>query len=462
MAAALALASTGDLDGGLAGLQALAKSDDADLQARVGREIARLEGLRSWRDAWLKDLQSSNKNLRVLVEGKMAAFKIEKIDGGDVIFTKARKGVDRVALKDLSPSLLLENLGKGLRDLEPTWLQGYLPGLAQAEWDPAALEGVEAQTLEEMGQYPWMLHLGSLLGEIQALAKVGYPEGREALVATLDRVGAVNKAQATIPALQGMGSDLKSYAADLATKAYEQAGLPDLLKGAATDLGEGRWKFVYEFDKPEELMDFVSDPTLFDNCMPAPDKPFSPDASGFVHNESALAWAGRVGVLHHVPLTGAMTARYEWKLSRIGETFDIQGGNLIFGLAADPEGLSFIGQAFLHSVWCYQKGQLANNSNGPIPMYENRLYKCVVDRDAEGTVTGSVDGKETGKVSIPKVDLGPFFLAANLNIRGRIERLELEGTVDMLGLEFLRKQRAYEHLVSLGLEGLPPKREARD
>jgi hypothetical protein len=151
-----------------------------------------------------------------------------------------------------------------------------------------------------------------------------------------------------------------------------------------------------------------------------------------------------------------MVARYEWSAEAIGDTFDIQGGNLIFGLCAAPKELSFVGLAFLHAVWCYSKGQLVNNSNGPVPIYQKRLYKCEVARDAAGTVTGTVDGKVVGSLSLPAVESGPFFLAANLNIRGRLERLELEGKVQVDRLEFLRRQRAWEYLNNLNLAGAPP------
>ena len=306
--------------------------------------------------------------------------------------------------------------------------------------------------MKELQQYGWMLKLGTVSQEITALAQAGYPEGEAEQLAMIARLGAVNEARQTIPALEDMHDDLRAYAQELAKRAYAQVGLDKLLNGVATDLGEGRWKIVYEFDKVEEAKDFANVPDLFEYCMPAAIKTADAANSGWVHNESALAWAGRVGMLHHVPMVGAMSAKYDWQASRIGETFDIQGGNLVFGMAANPGDLSFVGQAFIHSIWCYQKGQLINASNGPVPMYEKRTYKCVLNRDAEGEVSGSVNGKETGKASAPKADTGPFFLAANLNIRGRLERLELEGTPAPGGLEGLRKTRAHEHLVPLGLE----------
>ncbi|MEZ6019952.1 MAG: hypothetical protein R3F17_07585 [Planctomycetota bacterium] len=47
-----------------------------------------------------------------------------------------------------------------------------------------------------------------------------------------------------------------------------------------------------------------------------------------------------MGILHHVPFE-EMTIRYDWQASRIGDTFDLQGGSLLFGMAAEPKELNF-------------------------------------------------------------------------------------------------------------------------
>jgi hypothetical protein len=458
LARALHSASLGDVQDAIAQLDAAMAGADASLSGRLSLEKQRMLDFSKAREQWVAELNRKGKKIRVPVEGKMIAFKIASIADGKIVFGKTRKGVKDWAMAELSPGIMLTNLGKNIKTVEPAWLAGYLPSLAQEEFNASKLKGVDAIDLKQMGQYKWMLKLGTLTTEIVALSKAGYPEGEEELFVLLKRVGDVNTAQSSVPPLDGIGTDLRAYAGDLGKRAFEAADLTKLLRGKVTDLGNGRWKFVYEFDSAEEATDFVNDGTLFEYCLPNPLQETTENKSGWIHNEGGIAWAGRVGLYHQVSLQGEMVARYEWSAEAIGNTFDIQGGNLIFGLCAAPKELNFIGLAFVHTVWCYSRGQLTSNSNGPVPIYQKRIYKCELARDAAGTVTGKVNGKVIGSLSLPKVEEGPFFLAANLNIRGRLERLELEGMVQMDRLDFLRKQRAWEYLNDLGLAGDPPTR----
>ncbi|MEZ5975804.1 MAG: hypothetical protein R3E96_13480 [Planctomycetota bacterium] len=459
LAKAIGVAAAGDFEQAVVMLAAAKEGASGELLERLTREQERAQTAVDYRLAWLKELQAGKKNLRIPVEDAMAAFKIDRIENGEVIFTKKRKSVDRIALKDLTPAILIENLGKAKDSIEPVILRLYLPALAGQEWSADGVEGLGATDAAELKQYAWMGKLGSAVADIEVLAAAGYPEDKAAKTELLQRMGRVNAVAKDVPVLNGIESDIKSYARDMADQVFAQASLNELVRGACTDLGEGRYKIVYEFDNPAELSDFGSVPDLFEFCMSNPDKAPAAETSGFLHNEGALAWAGRVGILHHVPFEKEMTIRYDWQASRIGDTFDLQGGNLLFGMAAEPKELNFLGQAFIHSVWCYAKGQLINNTNGLAPMYEKRTYKCQLSRDAAGNVVGVVDGKETGKATLEKVEYGPFFMSANLNIRGRLERLELEGKVDMDGLDYLRKVRAFEHLQGLGLDGSAPTRD---
>ena len=460
IAKGLALAEQGQIAAAIESLDAAKEGLDAATLARLETERERLVALQTYRQGWLRELAKGGKNLRFPVEGKMLAFKVDRLEDGVVHFKKARKGIDQVAVADVSVGMILDNLGRGMKKVEPAWLQAYLPSLAQREFDPKKIQGVTPEQLSEFEDYAWMLELGAVTNEILALSEAGYPQTRDAQMALIARLGGVMGKHTKIPALKGIADDLKSYAADLAKLAFAEAQLKDLLHGQATELGEGRWRITYEFDNPKEAEDFYSVPDLFEFCLPEAKKPADPAKSGWLHNESAIAWAGRIGMLHHVPFEGAMSARYEWKMSKIGKSFDIQGGNLVAGMAADPAELSYVGQAFIHSAWCYQEGQLVSHSNGVKPIYENRTYKSEVVRDAEGNVTTKSAGNETGKVSLPDVQVGPFFLVSNLNIRGRLERLELEGKPNDAGLTFLRRLRAYEHLETFGLDGAPPLRAA--
>ncbi|MCA9001038.1 MAG: hypothetical protein KDB61_03875 [Planctomycetes bacterium] len=460
LAKALHLASLGNVEGALAGLDAALEGADEGLAARLNQEKQRLIEFGAAREAWFKELFSKKKKIRLPIDGKMAAFAIKSIENGVLTFTKERDGVKDWAISALSPEIMQTNLGRKIKDAGPAWLEFYVAALAQQEWDASKAEGLDPNDVKQLEQYPWLLKLGSLVDEILDLSKAGYPESEEELFALVDRVGAVYATQKDIPPLDGIATDLRAYADDLAKRAFATASLTKLLRGKVTDLGEGRWKFVYEFDSPEEASDFINDDELFKYCIPEAETEATADKSGWLHHEGALAWAGRVGLYHHVPLEGAMVARYEWSATAIGNTFDIQGGNLIFGLCAAPKELSFIGNAFLHTVWCYAKGQLVNNSNGPVPIYQKRVYKCELARDAAGTVTGTTDGKVVGSLSLPAVESGPFFLAANLNIRGRLERLELEGQVPLDRLDYLRRLRAWEYLDRLGLAGSPPSMDA--
>ncbi len=456
LAGALLAVSQGDVEGGVAQLEAAIEGAEGGLKERLGAERQRALDFGTARQAWIDDLIRKKKNIRLPAGKKMAAFKIGSIEEGKLVFTKARKGIKRWPLAKVSPEIMLTNLGKKVKSIEPAWLAAYLPSLAAKEFKADKLTGIEANDLKQFGQYSWMLPLASLAGEITSLSQAGYPEGEAELFALLDRLGKVNTAQAKIPALNGISTDLRAYGDELAKRAFAVASVDKLVRGKATDLGEGKWKFVYEFDAAEEATDFVDDGELFGYCLADPIKAVTEAQSGWLHNDGALAWAGRAGLYHHVSFEGEMVARYDWSATRIGESFDIQGGNLIFGMCAAPKDLNFIGLAFLHSVWCYAKGQLVTHSNGPVSIFEKRIYKCELARDAAGTVTGSVDGKVIGSVSLPTVEHGPFFLAANLNIRGRLERLELEGKVQLERLDFLRRQRAWEHLDARGLAGARP------
>lgn len=453
---ALQSASLGDLEGAIAQLDEAAGTATGGLVERLKAEKQRLMEFAKFRESWVADLHRRGKKIRFPIEGKMAAFKIASITDGKILFAKARKGVSEWAMAKLSPEIMLTNLGKKLKKTEPAWLRAYLPALAGAEFNGSKIAGLDATDLKQMEQYEWMLKLGALSTEITSLSEAGYPESEGELLTLLDRLSVVNISQKDIPALNGLGSGLRAYAGDLGKRAFAAADLTKLVRGKATDLGEGRWKFVYEFDNAAEASDFVNDDELFGYCLPTPHKETTASKSGWLHNEGALAWAGRVGLYHHVSMEGEMVARYDWSAVAIGESFDIQGGNLIFGVCAAPKDLSFIGLAFVHTVWCYSRGQLRNNSNGPVPIYQKRIYKCELARGADGVVTGTVDGKVIGSLSIPKVKEGPFFLAANLNIRGRLERLELEGKVQLDKLDFLRRQRAWEYLDNLGLAGAAP------
>ena len=270
LSAALGCASSGDLEGALAYLDALLVAG-AEGGERFAAERARLAVLVATRDALLADLAGSNRRLRVTVGEKEVPAKVESVADGRLHLASNAAGLEEVPIAELTPAVLRASLGRKVEDYGPEWVGPYLDLLAgHDDWADGLkrADGEEAQALAAAAE-----ELSARMpdGRTRArLARLARPlperaEALEAVVADLRTLlqedgghGLVVEARASLRSV--------AEAAWTAVDAARGGALP--LAGEVTELERGRIRVRYDFDDPAELLDFERDDDYLPERIP--------------------------------------------------------------------------------------------------------------------------------------------------------------------------------------------------
>src|SRR5262249_54341247 len=215
---ALLQARTGDLEGAIAALTALAKGRiAAEDAARVEREIARLGELRKLRDAFLENLRQAGTKWSAEVQGKKIVASIAKVEDGSVRLAPNRQGIEKFPLSALDPMEYAKQAMKKEQqgDAAP-WARFYayvLPEdskwaeLLKNDWD-------EARSLREDAKsfYPARIRAGRAAYAFEELAKTKLPSSRGEGEAACTRLRGILGEFRALPLVQRKMGDLKRYA----------------------------------------------------------------------------------------------------------------------------------------------------------------------------------------------------------------------------------------------------------
>ena len=435
------LARSGDLDGALSILEALARAELAD--ERSARELDRLTRAIEARDAWLTAAVAREGILRLEVDGKKKACRVVAWEEDQVTLEVGRKDVLHRTLAELP----LEVLGKAIGD---TVEGGYLRALGgDRRWQRDLPEGHGDD------------HLEADVEHLDRRAQVGRTV--DALVRLEDALAAEEPLDRVLDELQSLEhgsldaaleptdrSALRSVLRRELIAGFSPDQVPELLHATEVFTAGDQLYLTYEFEDEAELLDFLDVPPLVGGMMGFPFDPSTIEGPGWRTLGGALVGKGQAGLHHKVPLGPPMT----WRCNlRIGSG------------PATPEDLHFrfsflekvVGRSLVIAnrmqriAFPSESGQAYDGTKITDSYFLDQAYEYEMEIDREGAITMRYEGEEvyTGRTLL--VEPGSWGLGALSNYPIGILRLEIGGSLAGADLGVLAETWAEQRLGMLGL-----------
>lgn len=452
VACALGCAAAGELDRALAFLDAvIAAGGGKDAAAPVAAERERLLALRQAREKLVSALVAGERRLRVVRDGEKVSAPVEGLRDGHLALGRNSASLRFVALEELCAADLLATCGPRLEDYAPPWVEAYLALLCG---DPDWRRGLDAASdagaalARDGAELLASLEEGRLRQELAELAFAELPGGAAELEALLARVGELALATNVYQPLAEARGGLRLLARDAAGELFDVLGLRGTLAGRVEHLGAGRTRLTYELDDEGELADFEADSKILPwiwRSYPegAQVPPFHAIDGG------ALVMQGQVALRHLVGF-GDPVVRYEMAYA------EPQGGQLsqylhVVLLHGDGNCAYALNYYALYVALDGEVRRDPPSSGGTWKALPGVPYSATVRRTADGHVVLQGEGGEERRVPASELSGRDFALHAASDHPLRVERLEIEATIDDDDLRGYRERWVGRRVEALGL-----------
>jgi hypothetical protein len=417
--------------------------------ARQEREAARLEAWRALRDAYLAQLVSSGGKL-VLPDGdKKARVGVERREGGVLHLAPNKPGWKTLAVEELPPGDLAQQMDRDADGLAPSWVRLYGYALAGTErWSKLLKDDApEAAALraDANADFARLLNAGRCAEELARLSAAPAPADVAQADLLLARIDALRKEGAALDFVADRKLPLRALAASAHRVRFDAAGLSGALKGKVQDLGGGRIKVEYSFESPAEAEDFVpAGDYLRDHRGRLP-----PVQDGlrnaFWQEEGALHAEGLAGVRYVLPLAAPMSVEYDLSIE-VPMEGDKAPPFLFVGIC-DDGAERFAWSSNFGDVEVWNHGQTVHSERQTSTFV--RLGRGTVEKLVHDGARVSLmrDKQEVAALDCPH-RRGDVFLWAHSGLGISVRRLTLEGTVDDEGRAALRERWVEKALAS--------------
>ncbi len=454
---ALLQARAGDLEGAIAALNLLADAKPAPPEdARVAREIQRLEQLVRLRDGFLESLRLSGAKWSTEFQGKKVIAAVSKVEGGFVHLSENRQGVPKIPLAALDLLEIAKQAGKKEEqgNAEP-WARSYACVLAEdAKWEKLLKDtSDEARALREDARtlYPERLRAGRAASALNALSGATLPHGRQAGEASCESIRSLLASFGDVSIVQRKNGDLKRLAAAAAEAALADVEPASLLHGKWSEIEAGKVSIVYDFDQEAEAQDFRKQVGYMKEWR----KAFKLDAG----KEEDSSWRVRDGSFEGVgaacyrfalAFSAPMTVRYELRVSdaEAGRTAQV---DFFVGICDDGKQNCILSSNFGH-LKVRDSGQgVDTDVRRPegFSYFVETPYRLEVRHDGT-TVSVWIDGEKSAEAPCATRKGGGVFLWFHTTMPIAIQRLEIEGKVDPASIQALRATCAGKKLAEMG------------
>lgn len=456
---ALVRAMRGDLDGARQALETLlAQKPAAPEDARIAREIVRIQELAKLRTGFFESLKSSGAKWSSEHQGTKLIATVQKIEDGYVTLGDNKAGVSKIPLASIDPLEIAKQADK------PEEQGG---AAAWARWYPYILAGdyksdrlakdasSEARDLREDAKswYPALVRTGQAAQELSALAQSAEPKAKGEAEALCTRIQGLLGTYGDLALVAGKVDELRQLASFCVDRTFSDASIAELMHGAVTLLGEGRVKILYTFKKPEEAEDFKKRVGyLADWIKPANYTDRSEKDSIWTVADGALTGRGAASYGLDLGLAAPMSLRCDYKFipQMAGK---IRSVEMLAGVCDDHKG-SFIS--------CSHSGRLDVQDRVEGYVQQSPLVKSQVvqleqvyhmEIDHDGTqVTTFMDAEKKNQLPCGPRTSGGVFLLMRAEGGIAITRLEIEGRIDPSSTKPLKTSWVAKKLAGLGFK----------
>lgn len=452
-ALALAQARRGELERARTRLAGISKSGDA----RIARELERIDALIQLRDGYFSSLASSGTKWVGEFEGKKLVAPIVKIDGGFLHLGENRQGVAKIPLAAVSLLEIAKQADKKEKQgTAPPWARSYAYLLAgEAKWDKApkdASEGATALRGDAQVFYPRALEAAYAAESIEDLAHSALPTNATQVKTVLASIGRLLEKHRSVPLVAARMADLRELARLSLVASFGEVGVTGMVSGTIRSLEGGKIRVTYEFDNPTEANDFAAAPQVLRYMFDArakdghPTKPVTSKVEG-----GDLVLLGNGPWKHCLRFAGAVRIACEFRFEHLA-TDDVQNPWFHILLHGDGKESGILSNARggLHvrdAKQDYSKQSISNESG----LYLGTDYKLEIFGDGY-RVTTFLDGEKQHEAAYGPRVAGIWGLLVHCETPLVIHRLEVEGVLDPAAEGELRSAWTARKLKELGFE----------
>lgn len=426
-------------------LARLAQLEGGPLAERAQRERGRIEAWVALRDAWLGELVVSGKKLSHTHAGKRLRLVVEGIEGGRLRVAENKGGLTELAVEELDPEALAQQIGK--TDLAEPWVRLYPYVLAQnTKWKRLLKDddpGSAALRADAEGDYPARLATGRAAFELEALAAVPTPTTRAQGEAVLARIDALRGELGEVALVVERTRALRSLAAEAHGARFDELGPGIALQGSLEALGDDRYRLHYEFDEAAELADW----TPIDTYMKSYRRQLGDVEEGlqspFEVKSGKLRGRGGLALRHVAEFAAPLTV--SWKVTWDRPKKQLSGPSWFFVGMCDDAQYSFAWTGNIGDLEVWDDREVVRAQ--PVdPEKERTLslgksYELSMHHDGAGEearVRVERNGELRGEVPCPKLGSGAVFLYMQSCLRVQVNRLTIDGLLTEEGLGSLR------------------------
>lgn len=444
--AALAAVASGALERALAELDR-ALSEGADPQGLVAHERARIAVLVEARDSFAQGLPGAGVRLRLTLEGKPAGVEVVRIEDGELVFKKARAGVERIAIA----AIPFGDLARSMKPLgvAPATVAAFLALAGDPQWS----DGLPQECVEDVRGLLELMGEARARAALAALASTPTPSDAAGLEARVASVGRLVAEHGSSETLRGVLTPLRQHAVELLEASFRAGdGLSRALAGKVEDLGGGRVRVSYSFDAPDQLADWArADGYLQDTTTHLPPIGVAPEQAGATIQGGNLELLGRVALRHVLPMAAPLKVTYElvYGRSRPGAA---QNSTVLVAVC-DDGAASYVGAWDLYDLDAIDLPSRAIHiarAEGPRGVKPAKAYSLELAHGG-GEATLTVAGQIAQKVEVSRREEGRLLVWVHADTPLAVPSLTVEGRVSEAALEKLRAVWVERRLGELGL-----------
>lgn len=455
LALALLQAREGDPEGASKALAALAaRSPAAPWPERIAREMARCGELDKLRAGYLAFLRSSGSKLTFKHKGKDVMAPVTAIENGVVHLGENKLGLPSIPLLEVDPYEIAKVAAKKEQQGEAQpWARFYAYALAgDARWEKLLKDDAPgAKELRAEGkEYPALLRTAQAARELFELSKLALPHDEAEGRARLERIKACLAANAG-SGLLARRSDALRQLAKSALAATRTSGDPSgLLHAKSERMDDGRTRFTWDFDAPDEADDWRREPGYLKSWREGFRKISVSEAdSRFQVEHGHFTGTGQVCYRSVAGFEGPISVRLRYRyVSTEGEHSpaafyviicdDGAGSHILTG---DP------GFVRVHDVKQNYDREAHATEKGGYYLDEDFDFE-IVDDGKE--VTTSLNKRELAKAGCGPRKEGDVLLFAHMDMPVSIDRIVIEGKLRPASLHELESRWVARQLAALG------------
>lgn len=456
--AARSLASRAELEEAIELLQlslATFPADDAALAARLGREEQRLLELVELRESFLTELAAAGDKLRVEIDGKRRSLRVTGYADGLIQFALNKYeleelDVSAISLDDLSFNWKNAKAGKSEARAYALCLVGDRSWGSQ--W-PRDEEGHE-QILADLADMPTTLVHGSLVLDLRALEiymgrALGRSEGR-AVVALHERIFGGRDPQLE----DDDGSRrrlMRALVRDALVAAWGMEELATGLHASSYEILGDELRLVYDFARPEELIDWPSDERHISDLGTLGVLKTPKESWSFGVQDGFLDVLGLQNLRHVVPFRGPLHVRYGVQVANLKG----DGGMWMCGTYLHDDLERSYLRVFGLGYWVqgYERGRPSEVKRDQLYYEVAKTYFVDLVYDKTGVLTATrEDQVEKSPLTLKtrKVDHGHVSIGVNTDYLTRYDSFEIQGQPDLRAMDRFRDEWVLDRLGTMG------------